>query len=152
MGLLPKDLRELLALFHSHEVDFVVVGALALAWHGRPRFTSDIDLLVRPGPENAARIMRALREFGFGGVGIEEKDFLRDAQVVQLGNRPVRADLMTSISGVTNEEVWSARVPGEIDGVPVFFLDRDSLVKNKRASGRPQDLRDIDILNGRRED
>ena len=140
---LAKDLRELLELFLSHKVDFVVVGALAMAHHGKPRFTGDLDLLVRPTAENATRVMQALRAFGFGDVGVSETDFLTEGQTVQLGHRPVRVDLLTAITGVSNDEIWATKVGGVLDGKPVFFIGLDPLKENKRATGRPKDLVDL---------
>jgi hypothetical protein len=142
-------------LFLSLNVDFVVVGAHALAFHGVPRFTGDLDLVVKPTPENAAKVMQALRQFGFGGIGVREEDFHKEDQCVQLGYRPVRIDLMTGITGVSIEELWASRVPGHLDGKPVFFMGLDSLKRNKTVVSRPKDqvdLADLDKLHNRKKD
>ena len=117
-----------------------------MAYHSRPRHTEDIDILVRPSEENAARMEAVLKPFGFASLGLNAADFLREGQVVQLGYPPNRIDLMTGISGVSFEEAWASRQFGELDGVPVPFLDRECLVKNKSAAGRGKDLEDVKRL------
>lgn len=144
---LPKDSRELLALFHSTGVECVVVGAHALAWHVRPRFTGDLDLLVRPSEENAAKIMGALDMFGFGQTGISATDFMREGQIIQLGVAPNRIGLLTSIDGLTFDEVWNGSVEGLLSGVVVRVIGVDELRRNKETVGRPQDLADLDDLS-----
>ena len=143
------DLRELLALFNAHDVAFVIVGAHALAHHGAPRFSGDLDLLVQPAAENAERILRALDAFGFGSIGLTQEDFLGADKVVQLGVAPVRVDLMTTLTGVTWEEALSGCSNGQYGGVPVRYLGREELVRNKRALGRAKDLADIEALGAR---
>ncbi|MDP2359835.1 MAG: hypothetical protein Q8O14_03665 [bacterium] len=143
---LTSDWLELLGLFRSHQVEFIVVGAYALALHGCPRNTGDIDLLVNPTPENAHRVMEALTEFGFGGLGLTWEDFTRLDQVVQLGRVPARVDLLTSITGVTWSEAFAGRSTGQLGGIPVHFLGRDQYLANKRATGRLQDLADLAAL------
>jgi predicted nucleotidyltransferase len=139
---LSADLREFIGLLNSRGVDFLVVGAHALAWHGLPRYTKDIDLFVHPCPDNAAVLLEVLDEFGFGGLGLKAGDFVERNQVIQLGREPNRVDLLTGLSGVTWEECWASRAEGEMDGIPVSFLGRESYLRNKLASGRPQDLAD----------
>ena len=139
---LQKDLREFIESLNSRKVEFIVVGAHAVAFHGHPRFTGDIDFLVRPTPENASRVVAAVRAFGFRDASLTSDDFTRPGVVVQLGVVPNRIDLLTSISGVSFEEAWNDRVPGEIDGLPVAFLSLGSLLKNKEATGRDQDRAD----------
>ena len=138
--------RQLLALFNAHQVEYVVVGGYALAFHGAPRFTGDLDLLVRATDGNAAKIVAALVAFGFGSLGLTAGDFLAPDRVVQLGVPPARIDLLTSISGVTWEDVSSGRVRGAYGEVPVDFIGRREFVKNKRASGRHRDLADLEAL------
>lgn len=143
---LQSDLREFVELLRSRGVDFIVVGAHALAFHGHPRFTGDIDLWLRPTAKNAQRVVAALDEFGFGGVGLTTEDFTQPGQVVQLGRPPNRIDLLTEITGVTFDAAWSRRVAGELDGVSVSFLGRDDLVANKRATGRTKDAADVEAI------
>lgn len=140
------DFKELLALLSAHSVDFVVVGGHALAFHGAPRFTGDLDVYVRPDAENARRILAALEAFGFGGLGLTEEDFARPGRVVQLGFPPVRVDLVTALSGVSWDEVWSGREHGVYGDVLVDYIGRTQFVANKRACGRLKDLADIEAL------
>jgi hypothetical protein len=146
---LNNDLSEFLRLLNSNEVDYVVVGAFAVAFHGFPRYTADLDLLVRPTSENAGRTMRALAEFGFGDLGIAATDFERPNHVVQLGVQPNRIVLLTGISGVSFEEAWSHREAGELAGIPTQFIGRDALVRNKESTGRAKDLGDAGELRKR---
>jgi hypothetical protein len=146
---LQKDLREFIALLLSRSVDFVVIGGHAVAFHGYPRLTDDLDILVRPTPENAQRLIEALRTFGFGDIGLSADDFLAADTVIQLGRAPNRIDLLTEIYGVTVDEIWQTKVPALLDGLPVTMIGRDALIRNKRATARPQDLVDADkIENG----
>jgi len=143
---LQKDLREFIALLNSHAVEYLVVGAHCLAFHGLPRFTGDIDLFVRVSPENAARLGEVITAFGFASTGLQKKDFLEPNQVIQLGMAPHRIDLLTGIDGVNFEHAWSQRVSGELDGLPTQFLSKDLLIQNKLAAGRDQDLADVQRL------
>lgn len=145
---ISKDLREFIELFISHRVEFLLVGGHALAFHGAPRFTEDIDFLVRISGENAERIERVLEAFGFGQTGITKEDFLEPEQVVQLGRAPHRIDLLTSISGVSWEEAWQSRILVVLGGLEIYALGRNALLRNKRASGRPQDQADAARLEG----
>jgi hypothetical protein len=119
------------------------VGGLAVGFHGQPRFTGDLDVFVDRSPENAARLLRALRAFGFPTGGLSEADFIEPEQVIQLGLSPRRIDILTSLSGVTFAEAWSSRVASELDGIPVNYIGKDALIRNKRALGRPRDLDDL---------
>lgn len=143
---LAKDSRDLLALFEESGVDYAVVGAFALAFHARPRFTGDLDVWVHASPANAVRVLDALGKFGFGGLGLSEADFLDPDQVVQLGHAPSRVDLLTGLTGVSNEAILQGRMRGTIGGLSVWFLGREELRKNKKALGRPQDLADLALL------
>ena len=139
---LSADLREFIELLNSHKVEFLIVGAHALAWHGLPRYTKDIDFYVHASPKNAESLLAVLDAFGFGSLGLSAEDFLQPGQVVQLGREPNRIDLLTGLSGVDWEECRASCVEGEMDGIPVRFLGRDAYIKNKIASGRPQDMAD----------
>jgi hypothetical protein len=142
-----SDFCELLASFNAHGVEYLIVGAYALALHGVPRSTGDIDVLVNPEPANARRVVAALDAYGFGSLGLCAADFEQADQVVQLGRPPVRIDLMTSITGVSWLEAAKGRVMGELGGIPVAILGRDQLIANKRATGRARDLADIEALD-----
>jgi hypothetical protein len=141
-----RDFKELLELLNAHAVEYVVVGAHALAFHGVPRYTGDMDIYINPTDENAKRVMDVIKAFGFGSLGLSEKDFSLPDKVVQLGFPPVRIDLVTSISGVSWDEASANMLDGEYGKVPVKFLGREELVKNKRAIGRKRDLADLEAL------
>ena len=146
MRVLSNDLQEFIRLLNADAVEFLIVGAWALAFHGRPRYTGDVDVLLRRDSTNAARMMRVIEAFGFGKTGVVEEDFLRENYVIQLGVEPHRIDLLTGISGVEFEEAWQTRVAGELGGQTVWFLDRDLLIRNKLASGRDKDIADARLL------
>ena len=140
------DFRELLALLNVHNVEYVIVGGYALAFHGVPRYTGDLDILVKPVPGNAQQILAALEEFGFGSLGLTAEDFILPDQVVQLGVPPVRVDFITSLTGVPWMEVFAGRVAGRYGDVPVYFIGRDQFIANKRATGRKRDWADLEAL------
>ncbi len=143
---LQKDLREFVELLNSHDVRYMIVGGYAVAFHGHPRMTGDIDFFLEPSEQNAAKILRLLTEFGFGGLGLTATDFLTPEFVIQLGYPPNRIDLLSSISGSSFEEAWADRVVAEVDGVTAIFAGRATLLANKAATGRPKDLADIAAL------
>jgi predicted nucleotidyltransferase len=143
---LNRDLREFLELLNSRRVEYVIVGAHCLAFHGRPRYTGDLDILIQPTAENATKLVDLLHQFGFADAGFTQSDFTEAEQVIQLGRPPHRIDLLTTLTGVSTSEAFSSKLPAEIDGVPVFVLSREMLIQNKRAVGRPQDLADLDGL------
>jgi hypothetical protein len=144
---LTKDSREFIECLLSNKVEFLIVGALAVSWHGFPRYSGDIDFFVHPGRENATRLMSALEQFGFGGLGITLEDLTAENRVIQLGVEPNRIDLMTSISGVSFEDAWRSRVTASLGGLQVDLIGREELIRNKRASGRSKDLLDADELS-----
>ena len=143
---LSADLREFIELLNSRGVEYVIVGAHSLAFHGRPRYTGDLDVLVRPSLENATKIVALLRDFGFGATDFSESDFIAPEQMIQLGRVPNRIDLLTGISGVEIEDAFRSRISTEMEGLPVFVLSKELLIRNKRAVGRPQDIADIEAL------
>jgi hypothetical protein len=123
-----------------------VVGGYAVAQHGHPRYTKDIDIWVEMTKENAAKVVKALEQFGFASLGLKESDFLEADQIIQLGYPPSRIDLLTTLLGVEFAECYPSRVNIEMDGVPVNFIDLENLIKNKKAVGRHQDLADLENL------
>ncbi len=141
-----RDFRDLLELLNVNEVEYVIVGAHALAYHGAPRYTGDMDIYVRPTDGNAKRILNALAQFGFDSLGLKLEDFNQPDKVVQLGFPPVRIDLITSISGVTWEESYSGSISDYYGETPVRYLGKKEFVKNKRASGRLKDLADLEAI------
>jgi hypothetical protein len=143
---IQQDFRELLALFNAHKVDYIIIGAYALAYHGAPRYTGDLDVLVRPDLENARRIIRALDEFGFGSLGLTAEDFVSPDKVVQLGVAPVRVDIVTSITGVSWADAAAGRMEGNYGDLSVHYLGRRELVRNKQALKRKKDMADLEAL------
>ncbi|MEM9480454.1 MAG: DUF6036 family nucleotidyltransferase [Verrucomicrobiota bacterium] len=143
---LSGDLREFIELLNSKKVDYLVVGAHALAWHGLPRYTGDLDFFISSDPENTSVMIDVLDKFGFSSLGLKEEDLQIPDSVIQLGVAPNRIDLLTGLSGVTWEEAWASREKGKIDGLPVFLLSKSDLLRNKIATGRPQDLADVERL------
>lgn len=143
---LDPDFREFIECCVAREVRFLIVGGYALAAHGHPRFTKDLDVWLWLDPENAGRIVAALDDFGFGSLGLGPDDFAEPGTVVQLGHAPKRIDLLTSIDGVDFDECWATRREIDIEGTAVPFIDVEHLVANKRASGRPQDVADVAML------
>ena len=141
-----NDFKELLKLLNSHKVDYLVVGGYALAFHGVPRFTGDIDLFVKPDAANAKRILEALAKFGFGSLNLTEADFATPGNVVQFGVPPVRVDIITSLTGVSWETANADRVRGVFDKTIVHFISKKDLITNKKTLGRKKDLADIEAL------
>lgn len=142
MEALTRDFVDLLGLLEKHGVRFIVVGGYAVAAHGHPRYTKDLDVWVEPTADNAGRVVSALEEFGFASLGLSPSDFSEAGVVVQLGREPGRVDLLTGVSGLEFDAVYSHRVIATFGASAVPILDRASLIINKRAAGRPQDLAD----------
>jgi hypothetical protein len=143
---LDKDFNEFVELFLEHNVRFLIVGGYALAAHGLPRATGDLDAWVWINPENAQNIMRALNAFGFQNLSLTESDFSKEDSIIQLGYPPFRIDILTSIDGVAFDQAWEKKVVVELNGMNVPFIGRDDLITNKKAAGRPQDIADVSRL------
>ena len=141
-----QDFKDVLKLLNAHKVDYVIVGAHALAFYGAPRFTGDIDILVKPDRENARRILAALVEFGFGSVELKPEDFTDPEKIVQLGMPPVRIDILMSLTGVSWEDISGGRVPGTYGDVEAFYIGKEQFIQNKRAVGRKKDIADLEAI------
>jgi hypothetical protein len=146
MPRLSNDLREFIHLLNTNSVKYVIVGAWALAFHGRPRYTGDLDIFVARDDENADKLMAVIEAFGFKDAGIRREDFLQVDHVIQLGREPNRIDILTGISGVSFDEAWDNRESGKVADDAVFVISRDLLIKNKRAANRDKDQGDIKLL------
>jgi hypothetical protein len=144
--MLNPDFKEFIQSLNGNQVRYLVVGGYAVALHGYPRYTKDIDIWVEMSPANAARIVQALQHFGFGSLGLGEGDFLEPDTIIQLGYPPRRIDLLTTLPGVDFTACFASKVVVEIDGEAVNFIDLENLKKNKRATGRAQDLADVENL------
>lgn len=141
--MLNRDFREMLLCLKSARADFIVVGAYALAAHGFPRATGDIDIWIRNTPENAQKVMTALVEFGAPLTDLSTEDFIASDSIVQIGVEPRRIDLLTRIDGVEFEEAWSHKLEVTVDNVSIYVLSRTDLLKNKKTAGRAKDQVDI---------
>jgi len=143
---LSQDFREFIKSLNDNHVRYLVIGGYAVALHGYPRYTKDLDVWIEMSAENAVRMVQALEQFGFESLGLQAADFLVPDQIIQLGYPPNRIDLITTPPGVDFETCYASRVEQVIDGVTVNFIDLDNLKKSKRASGRLQDLADLENL------
>ena len=144
--MLSQDFKEFVQSLNDNHVRYLVIGGYAVAVHGYPRYTGDIDIWLEISPDNAANMVKSLEQFGFGSLGLSAADFLVPDQVVQLGYPPNRIDLITTPPGVDFESCYASRVTLNIEAVTVDFIDLDNLRKSKQASGRPQDLADVENL------
>jgi hypothetical protein len=144
------DFVDFIDLLNKHQVDYMVVGAHALAYHGRPRHTGDLDIWIKPSEVNARKMVKVIDDFGFSSLGLSEKDFLKENYVTQLGYPPLRIDILNTISGVEFDEAYANKVIGETDSLNVNFINVDEFIKNKEASGRNKDLGDIESLKKNR--
>ena len=144
---IQEDFRRLLALFNAHKVEYLVVGGYALAFHGAPRVTGDLDLFVQADPPNAERILAALSEFDFGSMQLTRADFTMPDNVVQLGEPPVQIDIMTGLTGVAWEKAKAGRVRSQYGDVPIQLIGKEEFVANKKAMGRHRDLADLEAID-----
>ena len=144
--MLNSDYRDILSIFNAEKVEYLVIGAYALAAHGLPRATGDIDLWINRDEPNARRVWRALEKFGAPLLDLTQDDLSSPGMVYQIGVAPNRIDILTSIDGVEYGDAWSQHIEVVIEGLPICIISRDHLIANKRAVGRPQDLADIDRL------
>jgi hypothetical protein len=143
---LPPDFKEFLSLLHSHHVEYLVVGGYAVAAHGYPRFTGDLDIWIRCAEENARRILGVCREFGFDVANLRKELFTDPGQMTRMGQPPVRIEILNSVSGLVFDEAWPNRTIDDWDGIPVLVISLADLRTNKLASGRLKDLADLENL------
>ena len=141
-----KDFKEFIELLNKNEVRYLIVGGFAYSFYAEPRFTKDIDFFIEPSAENAEKILKVLEEFGFKSLNIKSQDFQEPDQIIQLGNAPLRIDLITSIKGVVFAAAWKNRTEGHYGKIPTYFISKADLIKNKKALSRPQDIADIEKL------
>lgn len=142
-----KDFEEFLRLLNKHKVKYCIVGAYAFGLYAEPRYTKDLDILIEPTLENGKKVVTVLKDFGFDSLGLTAKDFTIEKEIVQLGYEPVRIDLITSIEGCSFEEVWQNKKQEQYGNEKVFVIGLDELIKNKKASNRPQDKVDLKKLS-----
>lgn len=144
--ILNPDFKEFFQLLNENNVRYLIIGGFAVAFHGYPRFTKDIDIWLRLNPENAKNVVKTLDDFGFKSLELTIEDFLESDTIIQLGYPPNRIDLIMTASGIDFDECYQSRIVEEIDGINLSFIDLENLKKNKRATGRAQDLADIENL------
>jgi len=144
--ILSQDFREFIKLLNSNQVRYLVVGGYAVAFHGHPRYTKDIDIWIWVSKNNAKKVLKTLDEFGFSSLGLKEEDFLEPGYVIQLGYPPNRIDILTQVTGLEFDLCYSSKMELDVDGIIVNFLDLENLKKNKRSVGRFQDLADLESL------
>lgn len=145
--ILNPDFKEFFQLLNKNNVRYLVIGGFAVAFHGYPRYTKDIDIWLWINPENAKNVIRTLEDFGFKSLGLSIDDFLESETIIQIGHPPNRIDLIMTASGVDFEECYQSKIEEEIDGVNIPFIDLENLKKNKLATGRTQDMADVENLN-----
>ena len=139
------DFRDFILALNSNKVEYVIVGSFALAFHGHPRATGDIDIWIRPTSLNAQAALKALKDFGFENIDLKEDDIL-SGKIIQLGYPPVRIDIITVLDGLNSDEIWNSRQLGKFGNLEVAYIGRDAFIKNKRALGRHKDLADLEML------
>jgi hypothetical protein len=140
-----SDFRDFIVSLQKNRVDFVIVGAFALAIHGHPRATGDIDIWIRPDRDNAGRLLDALNDFGFTSLDITREDIL-SGKIIQLGYPPVRIDIITKLTGLAPGDIWNSRTEGPFGDLVVSYISKECFIQNKRAIGRHKDLADIDSI------
>ncbi|MDQ3633354.1 MAG: hypothetical protein M3405_02435 [Acidobacteriota bacterium] len=145
--MLNKDFREFIELLNLNKVKYLILGGYAIAFHGHPRYTKNLDVWLEMSEENASNVLKALEDFGFGDLEVSKEDFLQKEMVVQLGYPPNRIDLINSPDGVDFDECYKSKIEIEIDEVKISVIDLENLKKNKKASGRLQDLADLEKLS-----
>ena len=139
------DFADFTAALNHNRVEYVIVGAFALAFWGAPRYTGDVDIWIRPTVPNADALLRAVEEFGFKSLSLTAQDIL-SGDIIQMGYPPMRIDLITVLDGISAGEIWSSRRKGPFGEHTVFYLGKDAFIKNKRAAGRPKDVADVASL------
>ena len=145
---LAPDFDEFFGFLIDHGVEFLVVGAYALAYHGAPRYTGDIDVFLRPTTENAERLLHAISAFGFPPTNLQPRQVIEPARIIQMGVEPVQIHVMSAISGVTWDDAWAGRVEARCGSRDLPFIGRAEFIRNKRAAGRLKDLADIEAIGG----
>jgi len=143
---LPPDFKDFLQLLNSHQVEYLLIGGYAVGYHGYPRATGDMDIWIAIHPQNAEKVVAALREFGFDLPELQVEMFLEEKQVIRIGTPPLKIDITTSISGVSFAECYAERIVETFDGIPVNVINLNHLKTNKKASGRLKDLTDLQNL------
>lgn len=143
---ITQDFKEFIESLNKNDVEYLIIGGFAVAFHGHPRYTKDLDVWINSASSNVRKLLKALKDFGFGSLELKPEDFSNPDDVIQLGYPPNRIDLITEIKGVDFESCYDQKVETQIDGIKVSFIDLENLKKNKKATGRHQDLADLENL------
>ena len=143
---LARDFSEFIDLLNKHELDYLVVGGYALGFHGRPRYTGDLDIWIDISERNAAKMVQVIDDFGFATLGLEKEDFLQKGYITQIGYPPLRIDILNDIDGVVFKEAYKNKLVIDIEGIEVNYIGYNDLILNKEASGRNKDITDIKSL------
>lgn len=143
---LHKDFREFIELLNKNEVKYLIIGGYAVAFHGYVRSTGDLDIWIKISPKNAQRVLKTLKDFGFGSLDIDTSDFQKEYAIIQLGFPPYRIDIITTPDGISFDECYENKVVSNDNNIPLNFIDIENLKKNKKSSGRLRDLLDLDNL------
>ncbi|MDP2981830.1 MAG: hypothetical protein Q8O92_00685 [Candidatus Latescibacter sp.] len=144
--MLNQDFKEFIQLLNENRVEYLVVGGYAVGFHGHPRYTKDLDIWIKISQDNARKVLFVIGQFGFGSLGLTNEDFLIPGQIIQMGYLPVRIDIISTVDGVDFDECYKNKEEIEIDGTKVYFIDLENLKKNKKTTGRLQDLADLENL------
>ena len=143
---LPQDFKEFLKLLNDHQVEYLLIGGYAVSYFGYPRATADMDIWIAMNPDNAEKIVNTLKEFGFNPPDLSAQLFLKESQIIRMGLPPVRIEIATTISGVDFQECFAQKITANLDGIQVNIISLNHLKVNKKASGRNQDLADLENL------
>ncbi len=143
---IEKDFKEFIRLLNEKKVKYLIVGGFAFSYYASPRYTRDIDILIEKSEDNAKKIVSVLNEFGFANIGLEEKDFLYEENIIQLGYEPVRIDILISIEGISFNQAWKHKNIGYYGDEKCYYISVDDLIKNKESTGRLKDKADVEIL------
>ena len=140
---LAQDFEDFIKLLHRHQVDYMVVGGYALAFHGKPRHTGDLDIWINSSEANAEKLVNAIHEFGLASLGLTKNDFIQEGYVTQIGYPPLRIDILNTIDGVKFEEAFLNKLQVDVNGTGINYIGLKDFIDNKTASGRSQDIADL---------
>lgn len=143
---ISEDFKEFFELLNRNNVNYLLIGGYAYSIHAEPRYTKDVDIFYERKNENAGKLLRTIKEFGFASLDLTVEDFMKAERIIQLGVPPLRIDLLNDIEGITFEEAWQNKIESSYGDQPIYVLSKADLIKNKKASGREQDLLDVKEL------
>lgn len=145
---MQNDFIEFIEFLKKNKVEFVIIGGVALAFYGFPRYTGDIDIWIRPEPANVEKTFKAIEQFFETNITVSPREFLTGNRMITLGEEPVKIEIHTNLDGVTGQEIWDSKAEGRFGELDVYYIGRETFIKNKKAAGRDQDLVDIKRISG----